>query len=137
LGDPTEWDNEAFGILADLTHRQVPLVFLDDDLFAPVGEVWVPLMEHTNKALLYWTPHIAIHGLSMGPFVDANNNPLHPQTSEAVHVREICYLPPRYAAILMGRSISPAEAWREIGRTIHNDGLQQDCVELLNWLRQR
>ena len=50
-------------------------------------------------------------------------------------VRNIVYLPPRYAAMLVSQQIPAAQAWLEIGGAIRKDGLIRECADLLTWLR--
>ena len=67
----------------------------------------------------------------MGPFVDTQAG------VTTITTRKIMYLPARYVALLIGRVLTPRQAWDELGGAIRSEPtqIQLDLAPLMNWLK--
>jgi hypothetical protein len=55
--------------------------------------------------------------------------------TEMINTRRSVPVPHAYVPLFAFRTLSPSEAWQQIGEQIILDGRQQDCMVLLNFLR--
>jgi hypothetical protein len=118
------WNNVYIGFCSDIHEGHITSVVLPtQELFAAVPAVRVPLVGVTREHL------------------DAVNQgmlrPLDPddEDSELVSSRRIIPVPHAYVHLFLYRSLTPAEAWNQIGMQIVADGREQDCLVILRFLR--
>jgi hypothetical protein len=108
---------EVFGHSAQLI--QLPQA----TFFATTGDIVVPTMA-TVTALL-----IASENGMLGPY-----NPGDPDT-EVINTRRAIPIPYAYVPLFTFRTLTAREAWQQVGGQILQDGREQDCRVLLNFLR--
>jgi hypothetical protein len=80
-------------------------------------------ISNVNQA---WTSHPTYELLPMV----ANAEP----GSESAMTRFIMQVPPRYAPIVINRRLSPTQLWAELGGPIIENGDQDACAPVLNWI---
>jgi hypothetical protein len=55
--------------------------------------------------------------------------------TEVIRVRQAMLVPFRYVRVLLARPLTPREAWVQVAGAIFNDGTQEACAPLVDWLR--
>ena len=125
LGDQTTWDGQCFAFLGDFVEDQAPpMVELPDELFNTAGPTQVPTSAVMDQ-LLAEDPDREL----VGPF-----QPGSPDT-EAISVRRIAFVPHKYVPLVLTEALSPRKLWETLRGAIRNGGDEQECVELINWIR--
>jgi hypothetical protein len=109
---------------SDVMYGQVGAVTLLSDLFTITAPVTVPLLDSMADE---W-------GLEeeedyLGPYTVGAKG------AEAITTRGMIVVPHAYVSQLWGRSLSPEEAWLQVGEKIREDGRTAQCKYLLNFLR--
>jgi hypothetical protein len=84
----------------------------------------VPTLENLD-GLFAADPHLE----TVGPFA-ANEN-----GTELVRTRNLMCVPPRYVPLVLGRLLTPRDAYLRLSGAIRADGLEAACTPLLTYLR--
>jgi hypothetical protein len=128
MGMPHDPDvhNRLYGLLGDLqAGRQFYNVIIPDHRFSVTANVRIPTFPVINQILA----QDVIPPL-MGPYYAADAG------TEVVRTRNMCWLPPKYAAIALGRPpMDPMEFLTIVGNAIDTDGLMQELDPCLTWMR--
>jgi hypothetical protein len=126
LGAPTEFDNVGYAFVGDLTNNQAPpSIEWPANAFHQVGvSIRVPQREILDQALAA-DPTVEL----LGPFGNEDAG------TDVIRVRQVMLVPFRYVRILLQRPLTPREAWVQLAGAIYNDGVQDACAPLLDWLR--
>jgi hypothetical protein len=121
---PGPWANTFIGFVGDVTHNLVNTIAVPrNELFALAPAVVVPTLA-TMAAALVDAPAEGILPLVVGE-----------DGVEEVQSRRTVPVPHAYVPLLFNRTLTPREAWEQVGMQIINDGRQEDCMILLNFLR--
>jgi hypothetical protein len=125
FGHPiTPLTNTYLGITGDVYNGNVQLVQLAaDSFYSTARNIVVPTIPAIT-ALLAASPNGMI-----GPF--ERNNP----DTEVISSLRAVPVPYAYVPLLAFRTLSPMEAWQQVGEQILLDGRQEDCLIFLNFLR--
>jgi hypothetical protein len=125
FGQPPNPLTEMYlGFIGEVYQRSAQVVQLPPaTFFATTGDIAVPTSA-TLTALLA----DATDGL-VGPF-----NIGDPDT-EVVNSRKVVPLPHAYVRFMTFRTLTPCEAWQQIGESIIQDGREADCRVVIDFLR--
>lgn len=125
------WNNVYIGFLSDIYEGHITsveghitsVVLPTQELFTAVNAVRVPTVGVTHERLA-----AANQGMLL---------PLDPddKETEMVGSRRIIPVPHAYVHLFLYRTLTPAEAWNQIGMQIVADGREEDCVAILKFLR--
>jgi hypothetical protein len=127
LGAPTDFDNIGYAFFGDVTNGQAPpSIEWPVTAFHQVGmSIRVPQRELIDQ-MLAAEPEITL----LGPFGNDDAG------TEVVRVRQAMLVVPfRYVRLFLQRPLTPREAWVQVAGAIYNDGTQEACVALLDWIR--
>jgi hypothetical protein len=126
LGAPTDFDNVGYAFFGDVTNGQAPpSVEWPATAFHQVGvSIRVP-----QRAILDQLIAAQPESELFGPFGNDDAG------TDVVRVRQAMLVPFRYVRILLQRPLTPREAWVQVAGAIYNDGTQEACSPLLDWLR--
>lgn len=118
------WDDVFLGFIGDITYGQINTVLIPQaDLFSITPLTIVPSIA-TMTAMLTEAP---ANGIIIPNNVD--------ETYEEIASRKSVPVPHAYIPLLFNRTLTPREAWNQVGAQIIMDGRQEDCLLLLNFLR--
>jgi hypothetical protein len=121
---PGAWNNVYISFISDVHEGHITLVVLPvQELFAAVQAVRVPTVAATRERL-----------------EAANQEMLRPldpddEETELVSRRRIIPIPHAYVHQFLFQTLTPAEAWNQIGIQIVADGHENDCSAILKFLR--
>ena len=125
LGQPPgPWDNTCIGFASDIHEGHITSWIL------PVPELFTT----TPATLVPTSATMQVH------LAAAANGRLHPFDEndadvEVVQSRRFVPIPHAYIMQFLFRTLTPADAWNQIGLQIIADGREADCQVLLNFLR--
>jgi hypothetical protein len=121
---PGPWDNVCIGFTTDIHEGHITTVRLPtNEVFTAVGPCEVPTVATMPAQLANANADGTIR-----PVVAGND-------TEQVTTRRTLPIPYPYIMQFLFRSLTPTEAWNQIGTQIIADGREQDCLALLNFLR--
>jgi hypothetical protein len=121
----TPWDDRNFAFLGDIRPgNYIKMIEFPDAAFEITGAQRVPTLDNTT-ALLAANP-----GLNILRELAANA-----ADSEDVETRMMVQVPQDYVRLVLGRRLTPRQAWEELGGAIIGDGREAECAHLLAWLR--
>lgn len=126
LGRTTPWDNHAYAFVGDYIAGGITTVEFPTDAFEiahnDVSQV-VPSTLARARELLAQEPDRAFLG-------DLNQNEPHTATKKT---RQMMAIPHRYTADFL-EPVPAREAFIQLGTKLENDGLLEDCKELVDWM---
>ena len=117
----------SMGLLGDVRAAQVPVVEVDNSMFALVGGAGARV---PTTAVMLDRLEAAPPGTFLGPFAPEDAD------TELIRCRLTQVIPIKYAATFVHRDgVSPATAYRELQGIFEADGVTEACVDVLAWLR--
>jgi hypothetical protein len=126
LGSPTAFDRNGYAFFGDVTNGQSPpSIEWPANAFYQVG-VSVRVCE---RAII----DQAFAGNPETQLLGPHDND--EAGTEVIRVRQAMLVPFRYVRILLPGPLTPREAWVQLAGAIYNDGKQEACAPLLDWLR--
>ena len=125
LGQPPgQWDNVCIGFSSDIHEGHITtLVLPTPELFTATPNTIVPTTATMQQRLT-----TAANGMLQQ--FDINDADV-----EEVRSRRVIPVPHAYVMQFLYRSLTPSDAWQQIGMQIIADGREADCMVLLNFLR--
>ena len=126
LGQPaSQWDNQFFAIKGELVHNRPTIVAWGNNYFHQTPQHRVPTIAAITAALA-GDPDAT----ELGPFTDADAD------TEVIRTRGCMFVPPPYVRqFLITGSLTPREAWEQVGTQVVADGNEVACKPLLDFLR--
>lgn len=123
-GPHNPWVGRTIAFASDILYGQIASIAFPDALCDRADPVRVPTIENMQAEL-------AANGQAvfLGPYADND-----PDTEEVI-TRRTVPVPHVYVPLVLFRSLTPREAWLQLGEAIVMDQRQADCAPLLNFLR--
>lgn len=126
FGLPSRWDTATFGYFGDVIHGQATALTLSAaTFFGAVVDVVVPTVANMEPLLTALPANTTF----VGPFANGDAD------TEVVSTRRAVPLPHCYVPMVFNRTLSPTEAWQQLGLQIIADNREADCAILLTFLR--
>lgn len=123
IGQPAgQWNNVCIGFVSDLHDGHITCLELPNNMFTMSLPTRVPTAATMQAQLA------------------ANNNDMIPPLEAGVDIEEIASrrmipVPHAYIARFLFRTLTPSEAWNQVGLQVIADGRENDCRILLDFLR--
>ena len=126
LGQPaSQWDNQFFAFKGELVHNRPTIVAWGNNYFHQTAQHRVPTVAAITAALA-GDPNAT----ELGPFTDVDAD------TEIIRTRGCMFVPPPYVRqFLATGSLTPREAWEQVGTQVVADGHEVSCKPFLDFLR--
>lgn len=120
---PTPLTDMYLGFYTDIHNGIAQVLQVPISFFSTTGNIAVPTSEALTVQLA------AANNGMVGPF--NHNDP----DTEIINTRRAVPIPHAYVGLILHRTLTPMEAWQQLGQQIILDGREQDCSILINFLR--
>ena len=126
LGQPaSQWDNQHFALKGELVHSRPTIVSWGNQYFHQTAQHRVPTIAAITAALA-GDPNAT----ELGPFTVADAD------TEIIRTRGCVFVPPPYVRpFLVTGSLTPRDAWEQVGTQVVADGREVSCKPFLDFLR--
>jgi hypothetical protein len=121
---PTLHDNITYIQVGDLIQEQFSLAVWPRTMYHQSNNMLVPSAAQLDN-LIAADPNEDL----FGPFEAADPN------VELIRTRNCCLVPTAYIPLVIDQAHTPKELWATLRGAIVNDGLEQACIPLINFLR--
>jgi hypothetical protein len=121
---PTQWDDDVFAAKGELNYNHQITVLWRNSYFQQTAAIRIPSTELINNT--YAADPDIIH---LGPY--------EPESADTTvhHVRNTCYVPPKYVPLFLAGPMTPRQAWEVVQTQIANDGNSEACAPLIQYIK--
>jgi hypothetical protein len=126
IGRPTEWDDQVFAFVGDVTEGNITSVVVTDEILDLVDAAH----HHNVPATLARVDELWAQDLNaslIGPFADGDAH------LRQIRTREVMAVPPKYAPLIINRRLTPRQLWTDLVGAIRAEGEEDMCRELVGW----